>query len=321
MQVIHVPLPGLAERQRLNELYYQDCLAPLNSNLVWKQSSWLKRVGLGLTAIGRVFRLCKPLPPRPLGPPPDLDVPRALANLAQQTEGFSGREVHKLFLSLQGVVLSTDACILTRKLWDDGVAWKVAEFKRKQQLQETGNRIRSNVEAHPTASLAASVRSAAAAAAAEAAAAEVASGNGGVVLPPRLHIGTQNEEANHCVLPQQPGSNSSSASSQPQPLVAPRVAAMDSTPPAAAEPTGKNKKGKKGSRGSNGGSSRNKGSSSSSNGGNDRNEVDIVDSGDNGSKRGCSSIDMAASETSDPSMIGGAGEELAAKLRDRHRKL
>ena len=62
-------------------------------------------------------------------------------------------------------------------------------------------------------------------------------------------------------------------------------------------------------------------SSSSSNGGNDRNEVDIVDSGDNGSKRGCSSIDMAASETSDPSMIGGAGKELAAKLRDRHRKL
>lgn len=313
-----MPLPGLAERQRLNELYYRDCLAPLDAKLVWKQSNWWQRVGLSAAAVGRVFKLCRPLPPRPLGPSPDLDVPRALGDLALQTEGFSGREVHKLFLSLQGVVLSTDACILTRKLWKDGVAWKVAEFKRKQQLQETGNRIRANAEAHPTASLAASVRSAAAAAAAEAAAAEVASGNGGIALPPRLHIGTQNEEEYHSTLPQQPGNNSSRASSQPQPLVAPRVAAMDSTPLAAAEPTGKNKKGKKGSRGSNGDSGRN-GSSSSHvrNDGNGTNEDDGVGSGENKVSHSCG---VPALAHCDPGMIEGAGKELAAKLQDRHRK-
>lgn len=315
-----MPLPGLAERQRLNELYYRDCLAPLDAKLVWKQSSVWQRVGLSAAAAGRVLKLCRPLPPRPVGPPPDLDVPRALADLALQTEGFSGREVHKLFLSLQGVVLSTDACLLTRKLWDDGVAWKVAEFKRKQQLQETGNRIRANVEAHPTASLAESVRSAAAAAAAEAATAEVASGNGGIALPPRLQIGTQNEEVNHSTLPQQPGSNNCRASSHPQPLVAPRVAAMDSTPPAAVEPTGKTKKGKKGSSGSNGDSSSYGGSSSSHfrNDGNGTNEDGGVDSGENKVSQSSSSVPALAH--CDPGMIEGAGKELAAKLQVRQRK-
>lgn len=38
--------------------------------------------------------------------------------LATKSVGFSGREIHKMFLSLQGAVYGTEECLLTMALWE-----------------------------------------------------------------------------------------------------------------------------------------------------------------------------------------------------------
>ena len=66
--------------------------------------------------------------------------------LSTKSTGFSGREIHKMFLSLQGAVYGTEECVLTLALWDKVTSWKLHEFERKIALEATAARNRAAAE-------------------------------------------------------------------------------------------------------------------------------------------------------------------------------
>jgi ATPase family AAA domain-containing protein 3A/B len=54
-----------------------------------------------------------------------------LDELAARTDGFSGRAISKLFISVQGSVYGRAAPVLTRDIMEEVVAWKLAENEAK----------------------------------------------------------------------------------------------------------------------------------------------------------------------------------------------
>ena len=110
-------LPKLPERRQLVQLYYNQCLAPpptpppppppkTGLRLVLAVLTWPFRAvtGAARASATAAVALVWPPPPRPRDPGKGILsawVPAALERLAASTEGFSGREIHKLFISLQ----------------------------------------------------------------------------------------------------------------------------------------------------------------------------------------------------------------------------
>jgi hypothetical protein len=159
-EVIQVPLPGLVERKGLCKLYFEKTLAPLQthtsedrdmtkSNIIVKFLYYftkyviLKPIIFLFMMIPNIIIFIKllifPLPPKPKGIDKTFtNLDSKLSKLAEQTQGFSGREIHKLFLSIQGAVFSSDDCMLNNEIWNNVIEWKLGEFARKQALQLLG---------------------------------------------------------------------------------------------------------------------------------------------------------------------------------------
>lgn len=50
-----------------------------------------------------------------------------LDSLAERLEGFSGRAISKLLISVQGAVYGSARPVLTKELFEETVQWKLAE--------------------------------------------------------------------------------------------------------------------------------------------------------------------------------------------------
>lgn len=62
---------------------------------------------------------------------PDID-DAYLKDIARRTEGFSGREISKLFIAAQGAVYGSDAPALSRALLEETLTWKLREHRAKR---------------------------------------------------------------------------------------------------------------------------------------------------------------------------------------------
>lgn len=71
------------------------------------------------------------------------DVEGSLERVAEATTGFSGREIHKLFLSVQGAVHSSYDNCLTKRIWKKVVKWKLTEFEKKCTLTVGSGQVNS----------------------------------------------------------------------------------------------------------------------------------------------------------------------------------
>lgn len=58
-----------------------------------------------------------------------------LDELAKRTEGFSGRGISKLFISMQGAVYGQREAVLTPELFERVVEWKLKEHVDKQRFK------------------------------------------------------------------------------------------------------------------------------------------------------------------------------------------
>ena len=61
---------------------------------------------------------------------------KVMAKVAQKTAGFSGREIAKLMISVQGAAYGSVDGKLTAAMFEQVVEWKVAEHRRKETQYE-----------------------------------------------------------------------------------------------------------------------------------------------------------------------------------------
>lgn len=71
-----------------------------------------------------------------------------LDGLADRLQGFSGREIAKLFISAQGTVYGRGAAALSRSVLEEVVAWKLAEHDAKAHFGASAYDFVSQAEAH-----------------------------------------------------------------------------------------------------------------------------------------------------------------------------
>lgn len=119
---VEIPLPGEAGRLALLRLYFAAAFAPprLDTRLrrVVARVAWWRAPAIRV----------------------DLDVEKALRDLATRTAGYSGRECSKLMLSVQGAVYATEresasgSLVLDGALWERTVRWKLEEVKPRSTL-------------------------------------------------------------------------------------------------------------------------------------------------------------------------------------------
>ena len=157
-EVLHIPLPELKERQNLCHLYYRCCLSErvLPSNRIlpafgiyihWCINAILGDIALALFFLADISNKSYYIElinnNKSLAHEPTLDsfdVHQELEGLARQTQGFSGREIHKLFLSIRGAVHSSYDNCLTKDIWKKVVTWKIQEFNRKRAITTTSQK-------------------------------------------------------------------------------------------------------------------------------------------------------------------------------------
>jgi hypothetical protein len=161
-QVIQVPLPAQDEREGLCKLYFDKTLQPPETVVRTFTPVFITTSPIPIQYLYVVFKYIlvipvwyvimflptclrilsnwfQPPPPKPKGIDNQFDNKDAkLKKLAEQTKGFSGREINKLFLSIQGSVFSSDDCVLTNEIWNNVIDWKLGEFERKQVLLQLG---------------------------------------------------------------------------------------------------------------------------------------------------------------------------------------
>ena len=72
-----------------------------------------------------------------------------IAEVVQATDDFSGREIAKLIIALQGIIYASSDGVLTRKMVQMIVETKVAEHKDKRQMVGTNILCPITVNAYP----------------------------------------------------------------------------------------------------------------------------------------------------------------------------
>uniref|UniRef100_A0A7S3JSF0 AAA+ ATPase domain-containing protein n=1 Tax=Aureoumbra lagunensis TaxID=44058 RepID=A0A7S3JSF0_9STRA len=113
-EVIQLPLPDSHCRAQLLQLYFDQCFITDDA-----------RMRYSLFTSNRNKRPCIAS---------DFDVSAHLNDLLPYTEGFSGREIAKLMLSIQAAVFSHDTkLVLTSSIWNEALRWKLAEVKPKKK--------------------------------------------------------------------------------------------------------------------------------------------------------------------------------------------
>jgi len=135
-------LPGLEERARIIKQYFEQFL--VNSD---KRSKARKITIAGTAQAAAAFpRPCDKGRIRRLAPPavlrwcprlaPDVDE-GALRAAAEKTEGFSGRELNKMIISMQAAAYATDDATLTRARFEEVLDHFVEQHQQRQQWQAT----------------------------------------------------------------------------------------------------------------------------------------------------------------------------------------
>jgi len=138
-------LPDLEARKGMVHLYYDKYIAkPLKLPVVSSGAPMLRKPD---QPNGLRRRL--PGSPKPIQIPREEEVDEAaMATVASRIHGFSGREISKLFTSLQTHVLYSDAThgrpICTKSMLLEVVDQKVAEHGRSHEFQTTGYEYRHN---------------------------------------------------------------------------------------------------------------------------------------------------------------------------------
>ena len=125
-ETVEVPLPDASDRARLLEFYFRDCFC--------KAPAF------------RLDKLCARFGLEPVWGAPRvhvaIDSRLALDRLVSPTAGFSGREISKLLLSVQGAVYAQERLAhahkrgplhLTQDLWDRTINWKLQEAKPRSK--------------------------------------------------------------------------------------------------------------------------------------------------------------------------------------------
>lgn len=132
-------LPDLDARKGMVQLYYDKYIAkPLRLPTVSATTTMLRKPPVQVNG----FRSRLPGSPRPQIPREEEVDEAAMAVVAERINGFSGREISKLFTSLQTHVLYSDRAhgraICTKSMLLEVVDQKVAEHGRSHEFQTTG---------------------------------------------------------------------------------------------------------------------------------------------------------------------------------------
>lgn len=141
-------LPDVDARKGMVQLYYDKYIAkPLRLPTVSATTSMLRKPPAPVNG----FRSRLPGSPKPQIPREEEVDEAAMAIVADRIHGFSGREISKLFTSLQTHVLYSDRAhgraICTKSMLLEVVDQKVAEHGRSHEFQTTGYEYR-HTEAH-----------------------------------------------------------------------------------------------------------------------------------------------------------------------------
>ncbi|RYG51924.1 AAA family ATPase [archaeon] len=104
-------LPDEPARELLIKQYYQKYIVDAGKD-VTGPLAWLRRSAAAIKVDDSV-------------------TPEYLTALAKRTAGFSGREISKLFISVQGNVYGRQTPTLTRDILEETVQWKLAEHTTK----------------------------------------------------------------------------------------------------------------------------------------------------------------------------------------------
>jgi len=131
-ETLEFDVPEEHERHNMIKLYYDTCIRRTDLQIKGDQKTimgWCTRLGQ------RVVRRITHGPCPPMIECEEI-VTKDLEDAARRTEGFSGREISKLVLSLQGAAYGRDDCVLSKAMFADVLDWKVKEHSQKAKMAE-----------------------------------------------------------------------------------------------------------------------------------------------------------------------------------------
>lgn len=105
-------LPDLPARRRLVHQYFAKYIREAGADARTGPLGLFRRAAAAITVDGTITE-------------------EYLDGVARRTEGFSGREIAKLMISVQGAVYGRSATTLTADIMEETVAWKLAEHNHK----------------------------------------------------------------------------------------------------------------------------------------------------------------------------------------------
>ena len=115
-----IPSPETDGRLSMLNMYYEKHVlrkSSFGSNNWWQLPTWAGSTSIKATGIDE----------------------KIMARVAQMTAGFSGREIAKLMISVQGAAYGSIDGMLTAQKFEQVVEWKVAEHRRKETKYEDGD--------------------------------------------------------------------------------------------------------------------------------------------------------------------------------------
>eukprot|EP00937_MAST-01D_sp_MAST-1D-sp2_P000014 g14.t1 len=138
-EALSFPLPGLPQRAAMLKLYYHTYITATRE----PRGGALARGWSLLRAVcsARLSRLSgrRPAPAVAAGGiaagEPSSE---QLVRLAREVDGFSGREIAKLMVSVQGAAYGSADCVLSDEMLARVVRWKVAEHRNKARMARAG---------------------------------------------------------------------------------------------------------------------------------------------------------------------------------------
>lgn len=129
-ETLEFGVPEEHERNNMLNLYYDKCVLRSDIHIKGDQKGIFARCAYwGRRAVRRVIH----------GPCPPMIQCEEISNqmlkdAAKKTKGFSGREISKLVLSLQGAAYGRDDCVLSKAMFADVLTWKVKEHTQKARM-------------------------------------------------------------------------------------------------------------------------------------------------------------------------------------------